>query len=152
MNKCKSLRKRKRGLQINWKQKEASEKLEKLNQTKEQLGRMQREIDKMKEQENNSLLRDSPHQNSGHNKRTSRENFFAGNGISHFADHDSPLSLGLQTTPWLLKFKLVSLPKCNGYGNSRQFLMRYESAMNSAGDDVALAKSFIISCEGPVLN
>jgi hypothetical protein len=31
--------------------------------------------------------------------------------------------------------------------------MRYESAMNSAGeDDVALAKSFIIACEGPVLN
>jgi hypothetical protein len=31
--------------------------------------------------------------------------------------------------------------------------MRYESAVNSAGgDDVALAKSFIIVCEGPVLN
>jgi hypothetical protein len=30
--------------------------------------------------------------------------------------------------------------------------MRYESAVNSAGgDDVALAKSFIIACEGPVL-
>jgi hypothetical protein len=31
--------------------------------------------------------------------------------------------------------------------------MRYEPAVNSAGgDDVALAKSFIIACEGPVLN
>jgi hypothetical protein len=31
--------------------------------------------------------------------------------------------------------------------------MRHESAVNSAGgDDVALAKSFIIVCEGPVLN
>jgi hypothetical protein len=31
--------------------------------------------------------------------------------------------------------------------------MRYESAVNSAGgDDVALAKSFTIACEGPVLN
>jgi hypothetical protein len=31
--------------------------------------------------------------------------------------------------------------------------MRYESVVNSAGgDDVALAKSFIIACEGPVLN
>jgi hypothetical protein len=31
--------------------------------------------------------------------------------------------------------------------------MRHESAVNSAeGDDVALAKSFIIACEGPVLN
>jgi hypothetical protein len=35
----------------------------------------------------------------------------------------------------------------------RQFLMRYESAVNLVGgDDVALAKSFIIACEGPVLN
>jgi FtsZ-binding cell division protein ZapB len=49
------------------------EKLEKLNQAKEQIERMQREIDEMKEQENSSLWRDSPHQNSGHNKRTSRE-------------------------------------------------------------------------------
>jgi hypothetical protein len=47
----------------------------------------------------------------------------------------------------------VSLPKYNSFGNSRQFLMRYESTVNSAGrDDVALAKSFIIACEGPVLN
>jgi hypothetical protein len=31
--------------------------------------------------------------------------------------------------------------------------MRYELAVNSAGgNDVALAKSFIIACEGPVLN
>jgi hypothetical protein len=31
--------------------------------------------------------------------------------------------------------------------------MRYESTVNSGGgDDVALAKSFIIACEGPVLN
>jgi sulfatase maturation enzyme AslB (radical SAM superfamily) len=31
--------------------------------------------------------------------------------------------------------------------------MRYESAVNSAGgDDVALVKSFIIACEGPILN
>jgi hypothetical protein len=50
-------------------------------------------------------------------------------------------------------YKQVSLPKYNGYGNSIQFLMSYEAAVNSArGDDVALAKSFIIACEGPVLN
>jgi hypothetical protein len=31
--------------------------------------------------------------------------------------------------------------------------MRYESAVNSeGGHDVALAKSFIIACKGPVLN
>jgi hypothetical protein len=120
------------------------EKLEKLNQ---------REIEEMKEQENSLLWHDSPHQNSGQNKRTPKGNFFVGNGISQFADPDSPLSIGLQTAPWPPKFKSVSLPKYNGYGNSRQFLTRYESDVNSAGgDDVALAKSFIIACEGPVLN
>jgi hypothetical protein len=75
-----------------------------------------------------------------------------GNEISQFVDSESPLSIGLQTAPWPPKFKPVSLPKYNGFRNSRQFLMRYESAVNSAGgDDVALAKSFIIACEGPVL-
>jgi FtsZ-binding cell division protein ZapB len=47
-----------------------SEKLEKLNQAKEQIEIMQREIEEMKEQENNSLWQDSPHHNSGQNKRT----------------------------------------------------------------------------------
>jgi hypothetical protein len=94
-----------------------------------------------------------PHQNSGKHKRTTSENFFTGNGISPFADPESPLSLGLQTASWPPKYKPVSLPKYNGYGHSRQFIMIYEAAVNSVGgDDVALAKSFIIACEGPVLN
>jgi FtsZ-binding cell division protein ZapB len=41
------------------------EKLEKLNQAKEKIEIMQREIEEMKEQENSSLWQDSPHQNSG---------------------------------------------------------------------------------------
>jgi hypothetical protein len=105
-----------------------SEKLEQLNKAREQIEIIQREIDEMKEQENSSLWQESPHQNSGPPK----ENFFAGNGISHFVDSESPLSIGLQTAPWTPKFKPVSLPKYNGFGNSRQFLMRYESAVNSA--------------------
>jgi hypothetical protein len=114
---------------------------------------MQREIEEMKEQENNSLWQDSPHQNSGQNRRTPKENFFMGIGISQFVDPESPLSKGLQIAPWPPKLKPVSLPKDNGFGNSRQLLMRYESAVNSAGgDDVALAKSFIIACEGQVPN
>jgi hypothetical protein len=120
---------------------------------KEQIERMQNEIEEMKEQENSSLWQDSPHQNSGQNRRTPKENFFAGNGISQFVGPESPLSIGLQTASWPPKFKPVSIPKYNDFRNSRQFLMRYESAVNSAGgDDVALAKSFIIACEGPVLN
>jgi hypothetical protein len=107
----------------------------------------------MKEQENNSLWQDSPLQNSGPNRRTPKENFFTRKGIPQFVDPESPLSIGLQTAPWPPKIKPVSLSKYNGFGNSTQFLMRYESTMNSAGgDDVALAKSFIIACEGPVLN
>jgi hypothetical protein len=107
----------------------------------------------MKEQENSSMWQESPLQNSGPKRRTPKEKNFVGNGISQFVDPGSPLSIGLQIAPWLPKFKPVSLPKYNGFGNSRQFLMRYESAVNLAGgDDVALAKSFIIACEGPVLN
>jgi small-conductance mechanosensitive channel len=131
----------------------ALEKQEKLNQAKKQIEKMQREIEEMKKQENISLWQDSPHQNSAQNRRTPKENFLTGNGISQFVDPESPLSIGLQTAPWPPKFKPVSLPKYNSFGNSRQFLMRYESAVNSAGgDDVALAKSFIIACEGPVMN
>jgi FtsZ-binding cell division protein ZapB len=64
----------------------ALEKLEKLNQAKEQIEIIQREIEEMKEQENTSLWQDSPHQNSGQNRRTLKENFFTGNGISQFVD------------------------------------------------------------------
>jgi hypothetical protein len=107
----------------------------------------------MQEQENSSLWQDSPHQNSGQYRGTPKENIFTGNGISQFVDPESPLSIGLQTAPWPSKFKPVSQPKYNGFRNSTQFLMRYESAVNSVrGDDVALAKSFIIACEGPFLN
>jgi hypothetical protein len=49
-------------------------------------------MEEMKEQENSSLWQDSPHQNSGQNKRTPKENFFVGNGISQFVDPDSPLN------------------------------------------------------------
>jgi hypothetical protein len=107
----------------------------------------------MKEQQNSSLWQESPLQNSGPTRRTPKEKIFAGNIISQFVDPETPLSIGLQTALWPPKFKPVSLLKYNGFGNSRQFLMRYESAVISAGgDDVALAKSFIIAYEGPVLN
>jgi hypothetical protein len=87
-----------------------SEKLEQLNQAREQIETIQREIDEMKEQENSSLWQDSPHQNSGPTRRTPKENFFAGNGISQFVDSKSPLSIGLQTH--------------HGHRNSSRFLSR----------------------------
>jgi hypothetical protein len=53
---------------------------------------MQREIEEMKEQENNSLWQDSPHKNCGENRRTPKENFFAGNEShnSLILNHHSP--------------------------------------------------------------
>jgi predicted ribosome quality control (RQC) complex YloA/Tae2 family protein len=103
----------------------ASEKLEKLNQAKEQIKIIQIEIREMKEQENGSLWQDSPHQNSGQYRGIPKENLFAGNGISQFVDPESPLSIGLQTAPWPPMLKPVSLPKYNGFGNSRQLKDRY---------------------------
>jgi uncharacterized phage infection (PIP) family protein YhgE len=88
-----------------------SEKLEQLNKAKEQIEAIQKEIDEMKEQENGSLWQESPQQNSGPAREPPKENFFAGNGVSHFVDSESPLSIGLQTAPWPPKFKPVSLPK-----------------------------------------
>jgi hypothetical protein len=61
-----------------------SEKLEKLNQAKEQTEAIQREIKEMQEQENSSLWQDSPHQDSGLYRGTPKENIFEGNGISQF--------------------------------------------------------------------
>jgi CHASE3 domain sensor protein len=67
-------------LRANCKQKrKATEKLEKLNQAKEQIEAIQREIDEMKEQENRSLWQELPLQNSGPNRRTPKEIFFVGN-------------------------------------------------------------------------
>jgi hypothetical protein len=55
----------------------------------------------MKEQENSSLWQDSPHQNFGPTRRTPKENFFAGNGISQFVDSESPLSIEGSNGDWI---------------------------------------------------
>jgi FtsZ-binding cell division protein ZapB len=56
----------------------ASEKLEKLNQAKERIEAIQREINEMKEQENSSMWQESPLQNSGPKRRTPKEKKFHG--------------------------------------------------------------------------
>jgi fatty acid-binding protein DegV len=71
-----------------------SEKLEQLNKAKEQIEAIQKEIDEMKEQENSSLWQESLHQNPAPARESPKENFFAGNGVSHFVDSESPLSMG----------------------------------------------------------
>ena len=48
-------------------------------------------------------------------------------------DLRSPLSEGLQTSPWPTAYKPITLPKFNGKTDPRQFLMSFEAAVASAG-------------------
>jgi hypothetical protein len=121
---------------------------------------LQKEFDEMTDTDNNPFGRFTPDPNSANKNRLIKEHLIfteipepASNRIAQFNDLNSPLSMGLQAAPWPSKYKPVSVPKFNGFGNSRQFFISYEATIASAGgDDVALAKSFIISCEGPILN
>jgi hypothetical protein len=67
-------------------------------------------------------------------------------------DPKSPLSEGIQTSPWPVTYKLITLPKYNGKSDPRQFIMSFEAAIALAGgNDSVLAKSFIIAAEGDTL-
>jgi hypothetical protein len=71
---------------------------------------------------------------------------------SKIADPKSPLSEGIQTSPWTVTYKSVTLPKYNGKSDPRQFIMSFEAAIASArGNDSVLAKSFVIAAEGDAL-
>jgi hypothetical protein len=69
---------------------------------------------------------------------------------SHRAiDSRSPLSEGIQTSPWPLSYKTITLPKFNGRSDPRQFIMSFEEAVASiGGNNIVLAKSFVIAAEG----
>jgi hypothetical protein len=67
-------------------------------------------------------------------------------------DPKSPLSEGIQTSPWLVTYKPITLPKYNGKLDPHQFIMSFEAAVASAGgNDSVLAKSFVIAAEGDAL-
>ena len=67
-------------------------------------------------------------------------------------DPKSPLSEGIQRTPWPAKYKPIQLPKFSGRSDPHLFIMSYEAAIASAGrDETVLAKSFIIAAEGDAL-
>ena len=67
-------------------------------------------------------------------------------------DPKSPLSEGIQQSPWPTAYKPITLPKFNGKTDPHQFIMSYEAAVASAGgDDIVLAKSFVIAAEGDAL-
>ena len=67
-------------------------------------------------------------------------------------DSKSPLSKGIQSSPWPPSYKPITLPKFNGGSDPRQFIMSFEAAVASAsGNEAVLAKSFIIAAEGDAL-
>ena len=67
-------------------------------------------------------------------------------------DPKSPLSEGIQQSPWPTAYKPITLPKFNRKTDPHQFIMSYEAAVASAGkDDAVLAKSFVIAAKGDAL-
>ena len=67
-------------------------------------------------------------------------------------DPKSPLSVGIQQSPWPTAYKPITLPKFNGKTDPHRFIMSYEAAVASVGgDDAVLAKSFVIAAEGDTL-
>jgi hypothetical protein len=64
-----------------------------------------------------------------------------------------PLANSLQLAPWPPQYKVAPPPKYFGDSDPSKFLMCYEAAIAlSAGDEITLAKSFIISLEGAIAN
>jgi hypothetical protein len=71
---------------------------------------------------------------------------------TRIVDPKSPLSEGIQTSPWPVTYKPITLPKYNGKTDPRQFVMSFEAAVASTrGNDSVLAKSFVIAAEGDAL-
>jgi hypothetical protein len=55
-------------------------------------------------------------------------------------------------SPWLANFRAGTYPKYNGSTDPAQYIMSYQVAVaSSGGDNATMAKSFIISLEGPAL-
>jgi hypothetical protein len=56
--------------------------------------------------------------------------------------------LGPEIAPWPQSYRTVPLPGFSGQSDPRQFFVSYEAAILSArGDDLVLAKSFIIATD-----
>jgi hypothetical protein len=67
-------------------------------------------------------------------------------------DPKSPLSEGIQTSPWPVNYKPITLPRYNGKTDPRQFIMSFKAVVASAGgNDSVLEKSFVITAEGDTL-
>jgi hypothetical protein len=67
-------------------------------------------------------------------------------------DPKSPLSGGIQNSPWLASYKPITLPKFNGKSYPHQYIMSFEVAVASVGrNETVLAKSFVIAAKGDAL-
>jgi hypothetical protein len=67
-------------------------------------------------------------------------------------DPKSPLSKGIQNSPWPTSYKPITLPKFNGKSDPHQFIMSFEAAVASIGkNESVLAKSFVVTAEGDAL-
>jgi hypothetical protein len=67
-------------------------------------------------------------------------------------DPESPLSKGIQNSPWPASYKPITLPKFNEKSDLHQFIMSFEAAVASTGgNETILTKSFIIAVEEDAL-
>ena len=72
-------------------------------------------------------------------------------GINYLNER-SPLAPQLQASPWPANFRASTYPKYNGSIAPAQYIMSYQVAVaSSRGDDATMAKSFIITLQGPAL-
>jgi hypothetical protein len=70
----------------------------------------------------------------------------------NYLDERSPLASQLQVSPWPTNFRAGTYPKYNSCTNPAQYIMSYQvTVASSGGDDATMAKSFIITLEGPAL-
>jgi hypothetical protein len=83
-----------------------------------------------------------------------------GQGSEHFGPHDtpfcnivlvSPLSVELESAPWPRRFNANTLPQYNGDYNPKEFLMKFEAAVESNGGDATTkAKALVLAVKGEV--
>ena len=63
----------------------------------------------------------------------------------------SPLSVELENAPWLRRFNATTLPHYDGESDPKEFLMKFEAAVESnGGDSTTKAEAFVLALKGPV--
>jgi hypothetical protein len=78
----------------------------------------------------------------------------------HFAPDDaplhnvvpvSPLSVELESASWPRRFNANTLPQCDGDYDPKEFLMKFEAAVESNGGDATTkAKALVLALKGEV--